>query len=101
MKTGKIESTNPKAEDYENQTLESIIMKSINKIRIAQNMTQKELSIRSGIHQADISKFENGSRRPSLKLLQRLAHGIGMELKIELVHKDIKEKAENGRIIER
>lgn len=57
-------------------------------VRKAQNMTQKELSKRCGIHQADISKFENGSRRPSLKLLQRLAHGIDMKLKIELIHKN-------------
>lgn len=76
------------AEVDENQDLERLVMQSIINMRKAQNMTQKELSKRCGIHQADISKFENGSRRPSLKLLQRLAHGIDMELKIELIHKN-------------
>lgn len=50
-----------------------------------QNLTQKELAKRTGIDQADISKLENGTRNPSLKLLKRLAHGMGMQLKIEFV----------------
>ena len=53
--------------------------------RIAQNLTQKELSERTGINQADISKLENGTRNPSLKMLKRLAAGMGMALKIEFV----------------
>jgi DNA-binding XRE family transcriptional regulator len=53
--------------------------------RIEQNLTQKELAKRTGIDQADISKLENGVRNPSLKLLQRLARGMGMQLKIEFV----------------
>ena len=51
------------------------------------NMTQKELSDRTGISQADISKIENGTRNPSLNLLKRLAEGMGMTLKIEFVPK--------------
>ena len=39
--------------------------------RIAQNLTQKELAERTGINQADISKLENGTRNPSLKMLKR------------------------------
>lgn len=53
--------------------------------RIAQNLTQKELAERTGINQADISKLENGTRNPSLKMLKRLAAGMGMTLKIEFV----------------
>ena len=55
--------------------------------RIAQNITQKELAKRTGINQADISKLENGTRNPSLKMLKRLAEGMGMALKIEFVPK--------------
>ena len=55
--------------------------------RISQNLTQKELAERAGINQADISKLENGTRNPSLKLLKRLADGMGMTLKIEFVPK--------------
>ena len=53
--------------------------------RIEQNLTQKELAARTGIDQADISKLENGTRNPSLKLLKNLASGLGMQLKIEFV----------------
>lgn len=53
--------------------------------RIAQNLTQKELAERTGINQADIIKLENGTRNPSLKMLKRLAAGMGMALKIEFV----------------
>ena len=52
---------------------------------IKQNLTQKELASRTGIDQADISKLENGTKNPSLKLLKKLAAGMGMQLKIEFV----------------
>ena len=48
-------------------------------------MTQKELSEKTGINQADISKLENGTANPSLRTLQRLADGMGMVLKLEFV----------------
>ena len=47
--------------------------------------TQKELSERTGIAQADISKLENGNANPSLRTLQRLAAGMGMQVKIEFI----------------
>ena len=53
--------------------------------RIKQNLTQKELASRTGIDQADISRLENGTRNPTLKLLKKLAAGMGMQLKIEFV----------------
>lgn len=56
--------------------------------RISQNLTQKELAERTGINQADISKLGNGTRNPSLKLLKRLADGMGMTLKLEFVPKN-------------
>ena len=58
------------------------VIRAIIDNRIAQNLTQKELAERTGINQADISKIENGTRNPSLKMLKRLAAGMGMALKI-------------------
>lgn len=55
--------------------------------RIENNLTQKELAKRTGIDQGDISKLERGTKNPSLKLLKRLAEGMGMQLKIEFVPK--------------
>ena len=61
------------------------VIRAIIDNRIAQNLTQKELAERTGINQADVSKIENGTRNPSLKMLKRLAAGMGMALKIEFV----------------
>ena len=60
--------------------------------RIEQNLTQKELAARTGIDQTDISKLENGTRNPSLKLLKKLASGLGMQLKIEFVPMQVSRK---------
>ena len=48
-------------------------------------LTQKQLSERTGIAQADISKLERGNANPSLRTLQRLAAGMGMNIIIEFV----------------
>ena len=53
--------------------------------RISQNMTQKDLSAKTGITQADISRIENGTRNPSLAMLKRIAAGLGMQLKLEFL----------------
>ena len=65
------------------------VIRAMMEARISQNLTQKELAERTGINQADISKLENGTRNPSLKLLKRLADGMGMTLKIEFVPKNV------------
>ena len=67
---------------YLNDQPEMDIIRAMADARIAQNLTQKELAERTGIDQADISKLENGTRNPSLKLLKRLADGMGMDLKL-------------------
>lgn len=51
-------------------------------------MTQKELSEKTGIYQADISKIERGIGNPSLSTLKRLAEGLGMVLTIDFIVKD-------------
>lgn len=51
------------------------------------HLTQKELAKKTGINQADISKLENGNANPTLSLLQRLAEGMDMQLKLEFVPK--------------
>lgn len=73
--------------EYEAIQPEMDVIRALVDARISQNLTQKELSERSGINQADISKIENGTRNPSLNLLKRLADGMGMTLKIEFVPK--------------
>ena len=53
--------------------------------RVKQNITQKELSERTGITQADISRIERGTRNPSLAMMKRIAAGLGMQLRLEFI----------------
>lgn len=53
-----------------------------------QGVTQKQLSERVGIYQAEISKIERGLSNPSVLTLTRLAEGLDMELKIEFRKKN-------------
>ena len=73
--------------EYENMQPEFDVIRAIVDARISQNLTQKELAEKTGIHQTDISKLENGTRNPSIKLLKRLAEGMDMVLKIEFIPK--------------
>ncbi len=58
------------------------IIRAIVNTRIAHHLTQQELAQKTGIAQTEISRIENGSRNPSLKILQRLADGMDMVLKV-------------------
>lgn len=75
------------ASAYEEIQPEMDVIRAIVEARTSQNLTQKELAERTGINQADISKLENGTRNPSLKLLKRLADGMDMTLRIEFIPK--------------
>ena len=75
------------AKAYEEIQPEMNVIRAIIDARISQNMTQKELAERTGIAQTEISKLENGTRNPSIKLLQRLAEGMDMVLNISFTPK--------------
>ena len=72
--------------EYEALEPEFSIMQAMIDARKSSGMTQKQLSEKTGIAQADISKLESGSANPSLRTLQRLAAGMGMRIKIEFQH---------------
>ena len=72
-------------EEWENLRPEMDVIQTIIDARIAQGLTQKALANKTGMSQADISKLENGTRNPSIKLLKKLATGLGMELKLSFV----------------
>lgn len=63
------------------------IMRAIIEGRNDRDLTQKQLAEVTGITQADISRYENGTGNPSLRTLKRLAEGLGMSLKVEFVPK--------------
>lgn len=73
--------------EYEALESEYSIIQAIIDVRKQKNLTQEQLSKLTGIDQADISKIERGVSNPTLKLLRKLADGMGMELKIGFIPK--------------
>ncbi len=87
--------SNPKVKkEYDDLEPEFDIIQAMIDARKQQHLTQKELSERTGITQADISRIENGTRNPSLDMLKRLARGMGMQLKLEFIP-DAREKVQD------
>ena len=73
---------------WEDSQTEYQIMKGICDARLKTKMTQKELSKKSGITQADLSRIENGNANPSIKTLKRIAAALGCKLQISFVSKE-------------
>ena len=86
-----LQNSEVKAE-YDALQPEYDIIQAMIDARVQQNMTQKDLSAKTGITQADISRIENGTRNPSLSMVKKLAHGLGMQLKLEFVPMPTKNK---------
>ena len=70
-------------EEYEKTRIEFEITRAIVNARCEKNMTQKELSLRTGIRQSNISRIENGSSSPNISTLEKIARGLGKRLYIE------------------
>ena len=70
-------------EEWEALEPEFSVMQAMIDARKSAGLTQNQLSEKTGITQADISKLESGNANPSLRTLQRLASGMGMKVKIE------------------
>lgn len=59
----------------------------LKRIREVQNLTQEELSAKTGLKATAISHFETGNRLPSLKNLIRIAAALNVELEWLLMTK--------------
>lgn len=71
--------------EYDALEPEFVIMEAIMKARIETGLTQKELSEKTGISQADISRLEHGTANPSIKTLQRIATALDRKLSIQFI----------------
>ena len=67
---------------YDELTADYEIIRAMIEARKNSGITQQELSERTGITQADISRLEHANANPSLKTLKRLAAGMGMQLHV-------------------
>ena len=71
--------------EWEKLQPEMAAIETIIKAREEMGISQEQFSKLTGIDQAVISKLETGKRKPTLKMLQRLAHGLGKIVQIEIV----------------
>lgn len=70
--------------------IETEVSELIVTTRTQLGITQKQLAEKSGVSQANISKIENGSYRPSIPILKRIADGLGKRLVIEFAdHEEV------------
>lgn len=86
MKSEILENAEVQAE-YEKLKPEYDVVRAVLEARKKNHLTQQQLADRTGINRADISKLENGSTNPTIALLQRIAEGMDMQLKLEFVPK--------------
>lgn len=71
--------------EYDALEPEFAVMRAIIDARIESGLTQKQLSEKTGISQADISRIERGTANPSVRTLQRIAEALGRKVSIEFI----------------
>lgn len=60
---------------------------NIKAVRKSLKMTQKDLSLRSGVSQSAISDIESGNKSPSASTLSMIADGLGVSM-VELLSEE-------------
>ena len=68
------------------------ISELVQTLRNEAGLSQKQLSEKTGIAQANISKIENGHYIPSIDILKRIADALGKRLIVDFIDTDIQEE---------
>ncbi|MHB1665446.1 MAG: helix-turn-helix transcriptional regulator [bacterium] len=71
-------------DEYKSLEPEYKIIRQMIKIRTEQGLTQKELAVKIGTRQSNISRLESGEYNPSLQFLKKVAKGLNKELIVSL-----------------
>ncbi|MCO6004435.1 helix-turn-helix domain-containing protein [Actinoallomurus purpureus] len=72
------------AEAYEAARLSYELGCSVRALREDKGWSQTELARRTGMTQSAVARFESGGTVPTLPVLERLAHALGVELVVQL-----------------
>lgn len=68
--------------EYDDLALEYAVIRQIINKRISMGLTQKKLAEKVGTKQSAISRLESGRYNPSLIFLQKVAHALDSELRV-------------------
>ena len=66
--------------EFEELDDEFLLVRTLTEARKEAGMTQQQLAEKSGVHQVNRSRIENGTGNPSVETLQKLAKGMGKKL---------------------
>jgi len=72
-------------DEYDALGLASAISEEIMMLRALRNITQRELADLVGTQQSSISRIEQGTHKPSLSFLERIAESLDADIQIRLV----------------
>ena len=64
-----------------NNDINKTFGKRVVQLRKLQGLSQEELSFRCDIHRTYMGALERGEKSPTLKTLQKLAHGLNLTIK--------------------
>ncbi|MBQ9302864.1 helix-turn-helix domain-containing protein [Butyrivibrio sp.] len=59
-------------------------------LRHENHITQKDLASRCGLTQANISNIENGTSKPTIDTLKKIADALGVRLAVEFIGREVK-----------
>jgi DNA-binding XRE family transcriptional regulator len=80
--------TKEEREKLDKKVEERIALRKIQELRKELNLTQKTLSVKSGIARSTISKIENGKRNVCFDKLVQIAEALDKDLEIRFVDKE-------------
>ncbi len=78
-------NTNDTKENVEEYDVFEEIREQLIRSREEAHLTQKELAKISGLTQSNISNIENGTNRPTLPTLKKLADALGKRLVVDFI----------------
>ena len=70
------------AEEYEAARFAYVLGRDVRELRERQGWSQTRLAQEAGMTQSAVARFEAGGTVPTLPVLQRLAHALGVELDV-------------------
>jgi len=70
--------------EWERTTLARWLAVEVAHYRAEQDLSQRQLAARLGVHQSDVARMETGEHTPSLDRLIRVAKGLDIELMIDI-----------------
>lgn len=65
---------------YDEFDFEFKLIRTLIEVRAKNKLTQKALANRIGVAQSALARFESGRVNPSLSFLNKVTHGLGLEL---------------------